>query len=100
MSVICTVIWDIKPERKEEFVRALAKMFEVTKTHPGFISIRLMKSDTTDNGFLLFQEWETTQHHQEYVKFRDANGDLVLLADMTASETLIHYWDTTPLASA
>ena len=100
MSVLCTVIWVIKPERAEEFVETLGGMFSETRTHDGFINIRLLKSDTVANEFILLQEWETTQHHQAYVAFRGEQGDLDKLAAMTAGPTPIQYWDVSPLASA
>ncbi len=100
MSVLCTVTWVIKQERADEFVRTLGGMFSETMTHDGFINIRLLKSDTAENEFILLQEWETTQHHHAYVAFRGKRGDLDRLAAMTAGPTLIHYWDLGPLASA
>ena len=100
MSVLCTVLWDIKPECVDEFVQTLKSMFPETKTHDGFINIRLLKSDTAENEFILLQEWETTKHHQAYVSFRAGQGDLDRLAAMTAGPTLIHYWGTGQLASA
>ena len=99
MSVLCTVIWDIRPERKDEFVRMLGAMFSETRTHDGFINIRLLQSDTAENEFILLQEWETTKHHQAYVAFRGEAGDLDRLAALTAGPTLVHYWQTSPLAS-
>ena len=100
MSVLCTATWVIKQERADEFVEILGGMFSETSTHDGFINIRLLRSDTAENEFILLQEWETTQHHHAYVAFRGERGDLDRLAAMTAGPTLIHYWDVSPLASA
>lgn len=100
MSVLCTVILLIKPECADEFVKTLGGMFSETRTHDGFINIRLLKSDTAENEFILLQEWETAQHHQAYMAFRGERGDLDRLAAMTAGPTLIHYWGVSPLASA
>jgi heme-degrading monooxygenase HmoA len=100
MSVLCTAFWNIKPDCVDEFVQTLGAMFPETKTHDGFINIRLLKSDTAENEFILLQEWETTKHHQAYASFRGERGDLDRLAAMTAGPTLIHYWGISPLASA
>ena len=100
MSVLCTVTSVIKPECADEFIDMLGGMFSETRTHDGFINIRLLKSATAANEFIMLQEWETTQHHQAYMAFRSEQGDLERLAAMTAGPTLIHYWNTTPLASA
>lgn len=100
MSVLCTVISVIKPECINEFVENLNGMFSETRTHDGFINIRLLKSETAENEFILLQEWETTQHHQAYMAFRSEQGDLDRLAAMTACPTLMHYWNVGPLASA
>lgn len=100
MSVLCTVISVIKPERVDEFVATLGGMFPETRTHDGFINIQLLKSETAENEFILHQEWETVQHHQTYMAFRGELGDLDRLAAMTAGPTLLHYWNLSPLASA
>jgi quinol monooxygenase YgiN len=100
MSVLCTVIWNIRPERSNEFVSTLGEMFVVTSTHEGFIRIHLFESDDSENHFILVQEWESTAHHQAYAKFRSDRGDTAKLAAMTAGPTLIHYWTNDALASA
>ena len=100
MSVLCTVISVIKPECVDEFATTLGGMFPETSTHDGFINIRLLKSDTAENEFILLQEWETAQHHQAYMAFRGEQGDLDRLAAMTACPPLLHYWDSSSLASA
>lgn len=100
MSVLCTAIWVIKPDRAREFVETLGGMFAETRTHEGFVNMRLLQSDNAENEFILLQEWQTTQHHQAYVGFRGKNGDLDRLAAMTAAPTRISYWGVTPLASA
>lgn len=100
MAVLCTVIWDIKPECADDLVRTLSDMFSDTQTHDGFISIRLQKSAIAANAFILLQEWETISHHQAYMAYRGEQGDMDKLAAMTAGPTLIQYWDVDPLASA
>ena len=100
MSVLCTVTWVIKPECVDQFSATIGEMFLETRKHDGFISIRLLKSDTAENEFALIQEWETTQYHQAYVAFREQRGDLSMLEAMTAGPTSINYWVARPLASA
>ena len=100
MSVLCTVISVIKPKCADEFVAMLGGMYSETRAHDGFINIRLLKSDTAENEFVLLQEWKTVQHHQAYMAFRGERGDLDRLAAMTAGPTLLHYWNVSPLASA
>ena len=99
MSVLCTVTWIIKPGSVDVFVKVLTGMFSETRTHDGFINIRLQRSATAANEFLLIQEWETTQHHQAYVAFRGERGDLDRLAALTVGPTPIQYWEASPLAS-
>ena len=55
MSVLCTVTWDIKPECVDDLVKTLGEMFSETRTHDGFINIRLQKSATAENEFILLQ---------------------------------------------
>ena len=99
MSVLCTVISVVKPECVDEFAATLGGMFTETRTHDAFVSIRLLKSETAPNEFVLLQEWETVRHHQAYMAFRGERGDLDRLAAMADGPALIHYWRNSPLAS-
>ncbi|WP_174292123.1 putative quinol monooxygenase [Sphingomonas bacterium] len=100
MSVLCTVVSVIKPECVEAFVETLGGMFADTSRHAGFINIRLLKSETAQDEFILVQEWETIQHHQAYMAYRGEQGDLDTLSAMTSGPPQLRYWSATPLASA
>lgn len=98
--VIVTVVWSIKPEYQSEFVRTLSDMFSTTKIQRGFRSIRLLKSDIDRDGFILVQEWDSTQDHQAYAKFRADRGDVKILSDMCSDSPQIGYWNDIALAEA
>ena len=100
MPVLCTANFSIKPETTDAFIQTLTDMFPETKMHAGFISIRLLRSETSESEYILLQEWKTTKHHQSYMAYRSERGDLERLAAFTAGPTLIQYWDTNSLASA
>ena len=99
-GVTVTVSWTIKPALSDTFVAALRGMFPVTRTHQGFRSIRLLKSDIDPNQFLLIEEWDEARNFQAYAQFRTETGDTAALLAMTVSPPQMGLWALNPLAEA
>ena len=99
-GVIATVTWSLKPELAVACVETLRAMFPVTRTHPGFRNIRLLRSETDANELILIQEWDSVQDHQNYMRFRAERGDIDRLMAMTVGPPQIGYWAIAPLAAA
>ena len=99
-GVVATVTWRIKPERADECVEALRGMFPTTRLKQGFRTIRLLRSEVDPNEFILLQEWDDVQSHQDYMRFRTETGDIAMLMAMTVSPPQIGYWSLEPLAAA
>jgi heme-degrading monooxygenase HmoA len=66
----------------------------------GFRNIRLLRSDTDPNQFVLIEEWNETKNFQEYAQFRVETGDTEKLLAMTASYPQMGVSAVSPLASA
>lgn len=99
-GVLATVTWRIKPELAEACVEALRDMFPTTRLKKGFRNIRLLRSEVDPNEFILVQEWDEVQSHQDYMQFRTETGDIDKLMAMTVSPPQIGYWSLEPLAAA
>jgi quinol monooxygenase YgiN len=99
-GVLATVTWKIKPELADAFVETLCGMFPTTRLKKGFRNIRLLRSDVEPNEFVLVQEWDAVQDHQNYMQFRIETGDGERLMAMTVSPPQIGYWSLEPLAAA
>jgi len=99
-GVTVTASWTIKPECAEVFVETLRQMFPVTRTHIGFRNIRLLRSESDPNQFILIQDWDAAQNHRDYAQFRVERGDTAKLLEMVAGVPQMGYWDIEPLASA
>ena len=99
-GVTVTVAWTIKPEFADKLVESLQGMFPETRRRKGFRSIRLLRSDTDPNQFLLIEEWDDAQAFQAYAQFRTETGDTAALLAMTASPPQLATWSLTPLAAA
>ena len=99
-GVTVTVTWMIKPELADAFVASLAEMFPVTRTHAGFRNIRLLRSATDPNQFLLTEEWDDARNFQDYAKFRTETGDTADLLAMTVSPPQMGLWNLDLLAGA
>jgi quinol monooxygenase YgiN len=99
-GVIVTVTFPIKPDCAERFVEALSGMFPVTRTRDGFRNIRLLKSQTEPNHFVLIEEWDAAQNFYDYAQFRVETGDTAMLMDMTSAPPQMGLYDLKPLAAA
>ena len=99
-GVTVTVAWAIKPEFADAFVEALRGMFPVTRTHKGFRDIRLLRSDTDPNQFLVIEAWDEVQSFQDYAQFRTETGDTAALLAMTAAAPQLAIWTLNPVAAA
>ena len=99
-GVIATVIFKTLPQATDECVAALDGMFPVTRTKPGFRSIRLLRSAHDPAQLILIQEWDSVVDHQAYMQFRAERGDLERLMAMTTEPMQLLYWEGAPLAAA
>lgn len=97
-GITVTVTWAIKPELADTFVESLRGMFPVTRLRKGFRNIRLLKSETDPNQFVLIEEWDEVQDFQDYAQFRVETGDTEKLLAMTASFPQMGVWALNPLA--
>jgi quinol monooxygenase YgiN len=99
-GVTVIVTWTIKPEFADAFVESLRGMFPETRLRKGFRNIRLLRSDTDPNQFVLIEEWDEAKNFQDYAQFRVETGDTEKLLAMTASYPQMGVWAVSPLASA
>ena len=51
----------VKPETREEAVRAALEMARATRAEPGCISYRFFADLADPNTFLIFEEWESDE---------------------------------------
>jgi quinol monooxygenase YgiN len=99
-GVTVTVSWTIKPEFANAFVESLRAMFPETRRRKGFRNIRLLRSDTDPNQFVLIEEWDEVQNFHDYAQFRVETGDTEKLLAMTSSYPQLGTWALDPLAAA
>jgi len=83
----------VKEEKVNEFQNLLSKFLPETRKYKGFIDIKIHKN-LTDNTFVLYEEWETTQHYEAYLKWRTDTGVMDILGNTFASPPNIRYWNT------
>ncbi len=67
-----------------------------TRKYKGFIDIKIHKN-IADNTFVLYEEWETTQHYEAYLKWRTDTGVMEILGSTFVSPPNIRYWNTLSL---
>lgn len=99
-GVLATVTWTIKPELIATCIESLRGMFPETRLKKGFRSIRLLRSASVLNDFILMQEWDDVADHQSYMQFRSDTGDMAKLLAMTTCPPKVEYWSLDPLAAA
>ena len=92
--------WRIKSELANTCAEILQGLFPTTRLKGGFRNVRLLGSEVDPNEFILIEEWDEVQDHQDYLQFRIETGDIAKLMATTVSPPQIGYWSLEPLAAA
>ena len=99
-GVIVTASWAVKPDRVDETVEMIRRMFLGTRLRKGFRNIRLHRSDIDPNTVVLIEEWDEAQNFHDYIQFRTDSGEMAVLMEMAAGPAQIGIWARSPLAEA
>lgn len=89
-SAIIILEVKVKKEKVSELKSLLSEYLPETRKYKGFIDIKIHKN-LTDNTFVFYEEWETIQHYEAYLKWRTDTGVMEILGNTFASLPNIRY---------
>lgn len=89
MSVILTVLFPTKAEVSDNFYNTLVSVLPQTREYEGCISVTPHRDLDDASRIFLIEEWETREHHSNYLKWRAETGFLDAIGPMLAGEPVI-----------
>lgn len=95
MSVILTVLFPTKAEASDDFYKTLVSVLPETRTYHGCISVTAHRDLDDAAKVFLIEEWETREHHANYMKWRAETGLLDAIGPMLAGEPVISAYSNT-----
>lgn len=96
MSVILTVLFPTKPEASDDFYNSLVAVLPETRKYEGCISVTPHRDLDDAAKVLLIEEWETREHHANYLKWRTETGFLDTIGPMLAGAPVISAYSNAP----
>jgi quinol monooxygenase YgiN len=91
MSVIVILEAGVKEGKKDALIQKLAEYLPETRKYKGCISIRI-NSKQNSNDLLFYQEWESIQAYETYLKWRTETGVMDVLGSFLISPPSIQYY--------
>ncbi len=82
---------NLKEDKVDEFQLLLSKYLPETREYPGFISIKIHKN-LEHNTVVFYQEWETIEYYEAYLKWRTDTGVMDILENTFTTAPNIRYW--------
>lgn len=95
MSVILTVLFPTKAEASDDFYKTLVSVLPETRAYEGCISVTAHRDLDDAAQVFLIEEWETREHHANYMKWRAETGLLDAIGPMLAGEPIISAYSNT-----
>ena len=92
MSVLVTLKATVKPNQFEKLVPFLEDNLPRVRSFPGALNVSILY-DRESDGFLIYEEWLTRKHHQDYIAFISENGVLQQLASFLTTAPDVGYYE-------
>ncbi|MGH9020013.1 MAG: putative quinol monooxygenase [Acidimicrobiales bacterium] len=93
MSIQATNTFFTKPGRAGELIASLQKVLPDTLKHGGCEAIRLWRDQDNDDKVISNTKWATRGHYEDYLEWRDDQGDTGLFREMLVRDMEVNYYD-------
>jgi quinol monooxygenase YgiN len=91
-GVKITFVLNLKPEVAEPVKSGFAEMLKDTRAFPGCRSVNIYQNDEDPNKIILIEEWDSRQHYEKYLAWRNEDGAMDRMGDILTSPTKPEYW--------
>jgi len=91
----CTVLLELhlKEECIDQIKAGFKGMFPDTRAYDGCIDIYATQDQDTPTTIIAVEKWETRQHYEKYLAWREERGDLDAVGEMLSEPPSIRYFD-------
>ena len=95
MSCLVIVEFLCKEGRSPEFIDMCRRNYPVTRSYDGCNYVFLSVDKENENSLIMVEEWESREHHQNYVSFRENDGTADFMEPLLADSPKVRYFDKT-----
>jgi len=95
MSCLVIVEFLCNPGRSGDFINLCRRNYPVTRSYDGCKYVFLSVDQENENSLVMVEEWDSKEHHQRYVAFREADGTSDLMDPLLVSPPRVRYLDLT-----
>ncbi|MGF1662882.1 MAG: putative quinol monooxygenase [Kineosporiaceae bacterium] len=80
----------------EETLRVLSRALPATRSYEGcrYVTTHVDRDDP--HRVLLVQGWDSREHQERYIAWRQSTGDLAALVNTLSQPPVTHYWALDP----
>lgn len=89
-----TVTIELKPKLRARTLEVLSKALPVTRQYAGCQYCNTYLDHDADT-IVLIQGWDSREHQQRYIAWRESTGDLQQLVDTLTSPPQVRFWSLT-----
>ena len=93
MSVTVLLELNVKPEHVEGIKQTFKAILPDTRAYDGCLGVEVTQNQDDANNIILVERWETRQHYEKYLAWRQETGVLDELGKVVASAPSIRYFD-------
>ena len=95
MSCLVIVEFLCKQGRSEEFIDMCRRNYPVTRAYDGCKYDFLSVDKDDENSLVMVEEWDSKEHHQNYVAFRETDGTSDFMDPLLTCAPTVRYLDIT-----
>lgn len=92
-----TIMLEVKAKQGtgHDLVKTFATLLPDTRAYAGCISLDLYQSQDDPDTLIAYEQWESKEHYQKYLGWREETGALGQLASAIEGAPSIRYFDLT-----
>ena len=95
MSCLVIVEFLCNPGSSQDFIDMCRRNYPVTRAFDGCKYVFLSVDQVNENSLVMVEEWDSKEHHQRYVAFRETDGTSDLMDPLLVSPPRVRYLDLT-----
>ena len=85
----------LKEGQVEKFTELCKKAYKVTRAYDGCQGINLTLNVENNNNFVMTETWESKEHYDKYLAFRNEDGTVELIGSVCDEGPSIRIFDIT-----
>ncbi len=91
----CQVVVDfrVKEGSVDEMRDWLREILPVTRGYDGCLTLHVTQNQDDPCNLVVVEQWASRQHHEKFIEWRSARGDLEPMAAMIDGEARVRYFD-------